>query len=192
MNIADCIYYHHHWCWLTRIRYIFFWVCLWCSLYSIFCFRNIQSGADMTRPIFFKILTIAYDLAYLWGVMHDDVIKWTHFPRYWPFVRGIPLSPVNSPHKGQWRGALMFFFHLRSNKRLSKQWWGGDCRRYRAHYDVTVMGFVLCNVWYMLYLMYRIWPRYNSAQLYRAVCVTLFSYCITQMHYTCCPNLAII
>ena len=19
---------------------------------------------------------------------HDDVIKWTHFPRYWPFVRG--------------------------------------------------------------------------------------------------------
>ena len=26
---------------------------------------------------------------------HDDVIKWKHFPRYWPFVR----SPVNSPHK---------------------------------------------------------------------------------------------
>ena len=20
---------------------------------------------------------------------HDDVIKWKHFPRYWPFVRGI-------------------------------------------------------------------------------------------------------
>ena len=39
---------------------------------------------------------------------HDDVIKWKHFPRYWPFVRGIHRSPVNSPHKGQWRGALMF------------------------------------------------------------------------------------
>ena len=38
---------------------------------------------------------------------HDDVIKWKHFPRYWPFVRGIHRSPVNSPHKGQWRGALM-------------------------------------------------------------------------------------
>ena len=35
---------------------------------------------------------------------HDDVIKWKHLPRYWPFYR----SPVNSPHKGQWRGALMF------------------------------------------------------------------------------------
>ena len=33
--------------------------------------------------------------------IHDDVIKWKHFPRYWPFVRGIHRSPVNSPHKGQ-------------------------------------------------------------------------------------------
>ena len=40
--------------------------------------------------------------------VHDDVIKWKHFPRYWPFVRGIHRSPVNSPHKGQWREALMF------------------------------------------------------------------------------------
>ena len=39
---------------------------------------------------------------------HDDVIKWKHFPRYWPFVRGIHRSPVNPPLKGQWRGALMF------------------------------------------------------------------------------------
>ena len=31
---------------------------------------------------------------------HDDVIKWKHFPRYWPFVGGIHRSPVNSPHKG--------------------------------------------------------------------------------------------
>ena len=38
---------------------------------------------------------------------HDDVIKWKHFPRYWPFVRGIHRSPVNSPRKGQWRGALI-------------------------------------------------------------------------------------
>ena len=51
---------------------------------------------------------------------HDDVIKWKHFPRHWPFVRGIHRSPVNSPQKGQWRGALIFFFDLRLNKRLSK------------------------------------------------------------------------
>ena len=40
--------------------------------------------------------------------MHDDVIKWKHFPCYWPFVRGIHRSPVNSPHKGQWHGSLIF------------------------------------------------------------------------------------
>ena len=39
--------------------------------------------------------------------MHDDVIKWKHFPRYWPFVWGIPLTKAKSD--------------LCLNKRLSKQ-----------------------------------------------------------------------
>ena len=58
--------------------------------------------------------------------LHDDVIKWKHFPRYWPFVRRIHRSPVNFPHKGQWCGALMFSLICALNKRLSKQsrgWW---------------------------------------------------------------------
>ena len=55
--------------------------------------------------------------------LQDDVIKWKHFPRYcWPFVRRIHLSPMNSPHKGQWRFDV--FFDLRLNIRLSKQSWG--------------------------------------------------------------------
>ena len=54
---------------------------------------------------------------------HDDVIKWKHFPRYWPFVRGIHRSPVNSTHKGQWRGAFSFSL-ICLNGRLSKQSWG--------------------------------------------------------------------
>ena len=55
---------------------------------------------------------------------HGDVIKWKHFPRYWPFVRGIHWSPVNSPHKDQWRGALMFSLIYGLNKQLNKQSWG--------------------------------------------------------------------
>ena len=71
---------------------------------------------------------------------HDDVIKWKHFPSNWPFVRGIHRSPVNSPHKGQWRGALMFssicaWINARVNNRGA-----GDLRRNHAHYDVSVMG----------------------------------------------------
>ena len=30
------------------------------------------------------------------------------FPRYWPFLGGTHRSLVDSPHKGLWRGALMF------------------------------------------------------------------------------------
>ena len=52
---------------------------------------------------------------------HDDVIQWKHFPCYWPFVRGIHRSPVNSSDKRQWRGALMVSC---PNKRLSNQSWG--------------------------------------------------------------------
>ena len=71
--------------------------------------------------------------------LHDDVIKWKHFLRYWAFVRGIHRSPVNSPHKGQWRGTLMFslicvWINVWVNNREA-----GDLRLYHAHYDVIVM-----------------------------------------------------
>ena len=70
---------------------------------------------------------------------HDDVIKWKHFPRYWPFVRGIHLSRVNSPHKGQWRGALMFSLMCVWINGWENNREAGDLRRHRAHYDVIVM-----------------------------------------------------
>ena len=67
---------------------------------------------------------------------HDDIIKWKHFPRYWPSMRVIHRSSVNSPHKGQWRGALMFslisaWINGWVNNRKT-----GDLRRHRTHYDV--------------------------------------------------------
>ena len=70
---------------------------------------------------------------------HDDVIKWKHFPRYWPFVRGIHRSTVNSPHKGQWRGALMYSLICVWINGWVNNREAGDLRRYPAHYDVTVM-----------------------------------------------------
>ena len=70
---------------------------------------------------------------------HDDVIKWKHFPRYWPFVRGIHRSPVNSPHKGQWRGALMFSLICVWINGWVNNREAGDLKLYRAYYDVIVM-----------------------------------------------------
>ena len=70
---------------------------------------------------------------------HDDVIKWKHFPRYWPFVWGIHRSPVNFPHKGQWRGAMIFSLICVWINGWINNREVGDLRRYRAHTDVTVM-----------------------------------------------------
>ena len=69
----------------------------------------------------------------------EDVIKWKHFPHYWPFVRGIHRSPVNSPHKGQWRGALMFSLICIWINGWVNNRQAGDLRRHHAHYDVTGM-----------------------------------------------------
>ena len=74
---------------------------------------------------------------------HNDVIKWKHFPRYWSFVRGIHRSPVNSPHKGQWRGTLMFSLICRPINCWVNNREAGDLRHHRAHYDVIVMSSVI-------------------------------------------------
>ena len=62
--------------------------------------------------------------------LHDDVIKWKHFPRNWPFVRGI--------HR-QWRGALMFSLICVWINGWVNNREAGDFRRHRGHYDVIVM-----------------------------------------------------
>ena len=76
------------------------------------------------------------------GLLHDYVIKWKHLPRNWPFVRGIHRSPLNSPHKGQWRGALMFSFICAWTNDWVNNREAGDLRRHRAHYDVIVMTII--------------------------------------------------
>ena len=73
--------------------------------------------------------------------LHDDVIKWKYFPRYWPFVRGTHRSLVNSPQKSQWRGALMFSLICVWINGWVNNSEAGDLRRYRAHYHVTVMTY---------------------------------------------------
>ena len=96
---------------------------------------------------------------------HDDVIKWKHFPRNWPFVWGIHRSPVNSPHKGQWRGALMFSLICVWINGWVNNREAGDLRRHRNHYDVSVMyGCHLCKIskymiWFWIELKYW-WVHY--------------------------------
>ena len=70
-------------------------------------------------------------------------IWWRHhietFSRYWPLVREIHRSPVDFPHKGQWRGALIFSLIWAWTNCWSNDRNAGDLRRHRTNYDVTVM-----------------------------------------------------
>ena len=107
---------------------------------------------------------------------HDDVIKWKHFPRNWPFVREIHRSPVNFPHKGQCRGALMFsLIYVWINDWVNNRE-AGDLRRQHGHYDVIVMCIFINNIlfinnnipsWIVTwnYLPFPKHPRCNSCNL---------------------------
>ena len=90
------------------------------------------------------LILVIVDLNHVITGNHDDVVKWKHFPCYWPFVRGIQRSPVNSPHKGQWCRASMFSLNCVWINGWVNNREADDLRRYRAHYDVTVMP----NIYY--------------------------------------------
>ena len=105
-----------------------------CHNFNIF---KLGHGWEIASSLFYTDAIIHPCLNHDAG--HDYVIKWKHIPRYWPFVRGIHRSPVNSQHKGQWRGALMFsLICARINAWVNNRE-AGDLRRYRDHYDVIVM-----------------------------------------------------
>ena len=89
---------------------------------------------------------------------------WKHFLGYWPFVRGTHRSPMDSPHKGQWRRALMCSLICAWTNAWTNNWDAGDLRRHRAHYVVTVMFPAklpsnTCIVTSMMGLQHWQWPR---------------------------------
>ena len=62
-------------------------------------------------------------------------------------ARGIHRSPVNSPHKGQWRGALILSLICVWTNNWANDGDDGDLTHHRAHSDVTVVNYkVLWNV----------------------------------------------
>ena len=72
------------------------------------------------------------------GNHHEDLIKWKHFPRNWPFVRGIHRSRW-IPHTKPVTRSFDVFFDLRLNNGWVNNREAGDLRRHHGHYDVIVM-----------------------------------------------------
>ena len=98
--------------------------------------RNMLMGImAFNLPVFFKIASLALGQSMMTS-SNENILS------YWPFVQGIHRSPVNSPHKGQWHGALMFslicvWINSWVNNREA-----GDLRCYRAHYDAIAMHMI--------------------------------------------------
>ena len=118
---------------------------LWTTYdYSVLVLWNITQSLSSHLAYAWEMLLnpLPCNFAHFWKYanIHDDVIKWKHFPRNWPLLRGIHRSPVNSPHKGQWRGASMFSLIWMKNWVNNRK--AGDLRRYRAHCDVIVLGYL--------------------------------------------------
>ena len=137
--------------WLSKFALIS--LCNQCTCYVVHCWLNFDniviSSSLLASPfllrVFANVLTRCLNDGLLWFAYvtvlsyHEDVIKWKHFLRYWPFVRGIHRSPVNSPHKGQWREALMFSLICAWMNGWVNNREAGDLRCHRAKYVGTVM-----------------------------------------------------
>ena len=78
--------------------------------------------------------------------------------------------PVNSPHKSQWRAALMFPLICAWIKGRVNNSEAGDLRRHRSHYDVTVIYGINCmvtiinNECFITFSMYQPWTLFQKAQ----------------------------
>ena len=125
---------------------IIFRILGWVEVCSWISFRINQFLARLPqrpRPLSFISSPRGGQAAHYKGYCKDSIAWWhhqmKHFPRYWPFVRGIRRSPVNSPHKSQWRWALLFSLICAWINGWVNNDETGDLRRHRAHYDVTVM-----------------------------------------------------
>ena len=117
------------------------------EIWGVLCqMQASKAGTCNSAPWYmWEVITCPYPRYQLmaehpWNIAcHDDVIKWKHFPRNCPFVRGIHQSPVYSPYKGQWCGALIFSLIYAWINGWVNNHEAGHLRCHRAHYDVIVM-----------------------------------------------------
>ena len=115
--------------------------------------------------------------------VNDDVMKWSHFLHYWPFVREIHRSPVYFPQRPVTR-RFDAFFDVRLNKRVSKhsrcRWFETPWHSLWRHCNVSNRSPVL--VWIILWILQIIirqkFDTYASACFLSPLPCTFLSYTI--------------
>ena len=117
---------------------------IWISIYwnSIANWRALSTS-------YFSFITLTrwkmgfFSLAIISHRIYELITWWRH--QMEPFSALLAICawnspvPVNSPHKGQWRGALMLSLICVWINGWVNNGEAGDLRRHRAHYDVTVV-----------------------------------------------------
>ena len=86
----------------------------------------------------------------LYKQTHDDVIRWKHFPRYWPFVRVFTGDRWIPRPKASDTELWCFLFICALINGWVNNCQAGDLRCHRGNYGVTVMS---------------LWITYNSSLL---------------------------
>ena len=100
------------------------------------------------------------------------------FPALLTLCAGNSSVTGHSPHKGQWRGALMLsLIWIWTNGWVNNPD-SGDWRRHRAHYDVTVMNINRCSIRFLCSILT---PFQRSWYL---SCVLLIPCCIPPVQWT--------
>ena len=112
--------------------------------YARHCTHALFIANNMTCNIIWFPLSLTYTEVNI--EYHDDVIKWKHFPRYWPFVRGIHRPPrgwwFETPSSSLWRqcndfgdlstNQVLITSSVKDSLERAKAWWRHQMETFSA------------------------------------------------------------
>ena len=121
------------------VYFVFLWNCLYVNILLHVC-TEMTKIKMLNLSMYSKSYT-QYSICFVFcsGFVPADLYIWSKVTMMTSSNGNIFRSPVNSLHKDQWRGALLFSLICTRINGWVNNSEAGDLRRHRAHYDVTEM-----------------------------------------------------
>ena len=166
-----------------------------CVVYDVGSSQLLQKDpfTNTAQMIFFLLLIKAFSS---WWRYQMEA-----FSALLAFCVEIHRWPVKSPHKSQWRGALVFSMISAWTNSWASNGYAGDLRRHRAHYNVIVIWMKI-NQWISLKLL--LWAPINNGPTFVEVSQPVLESMMTQFidaymchkehefHFTICLSFSIL
>ena len=96
------------------------WINTSCEFIMNDCIITTKQSTTKPCAYFLGYTVCLIKYAHDWALLHGDVIKWKHFPRYWPFFAGNSPVPGEFPTQRPVTRSFDVFFDLRLNKPVCK------------------------------------------------------------------------